>query len=233
MPASCGLISTVSTSNLDPIFVCNRIFSPSLTYSLVLENNRNLAIYSLGSQQRWSTNTGVLNPDFADLELRLTGDGFWFYLGYSEGRQPETFSSFQYGVSYTSNGGRANGPYRLLMGDDGIARIVNLFGNEAWVSTVLDSPPPPSPEPAAPPLPPSPPPSPPSPLPPSPPPQPPSPAPPPPGGFALLRVSSCGEVDVSQTVSALVAWPAAMVCRSAPVTSRHRPGMHVRAAVSF
>ncbi len=145
MPESCALISSVGTDSFDPTFVCNRIFSPSLTYSLVLENNGNLAIYSSNGRQWWSTNTSVQNPDYQQrLELRLLADGSWSYLlGHGDGRQPEIVSSSRYGMPYPDNAGRDQGPYWWLrMGDDGIAFISNIVGRKAWVSRVPDAPPP-------------------------------------------------------------------------------------------
>ncbi len=139
---------------------CNRIYSPSLSYVLILYGYGNLTLYDSRTSGTtgvgtpiWSTDTSLYSDEFAELTgstLYVDVDGTWSIVILE---WYDVYPSSWYGVSYPENAGAANGPYKLLVGDDGVVRLVNKYGRPSWASAPQLSPPPsplPPPSPQAP-----------------------------------------------------------------------------------
>ncbi len=135
---------------------CHRLYSPSFKFFIELQSDGNLVLYrednngegngysngNQGQQLRavpavrvWGTNLseGFSGVSWAPLSFALDLEGTWHVEALYDSMYYTT-GSWSVGVSYSGNAGYMNAPYRLLVGDDGIARLVNKDGREAWVS---------------------------------------------------------------------------------------------------
>lgn len=135
---------------------CNRLYSPSLDFYLELQIDGNLVLYreehssegnnnAHANQQLqlpassavrvWGTNLseGFSGVIWTPLSFALDLEGTW-HVEALYGSLYYTTGSWSVGVSYSANAGYMNAPYRLLVGDDGVVRLVNKDGGEAWVS---------------------------------------------------------------------------------------------------
>ncbi len=150
MQPSCGLYPSLTSPP------CDRIYSPSLRYSLAPANGSLVVYDSLavpGSDGVvWrAPGDGFYPPDayFLSTFLTVTNTGTWRlpvrYLSESV-LTTATPTSLEYGTSYPEYAGVANQPYSLQVGDDGVVRLYNRAGRIAW-SAVHLSPPAPRPPP--------------------------------------------------------------------------------------
>ncbi len=154
MSSTCDLYANDDgTSTPDSPYLCDRIFSPSMRYALVLERDSDLAVYDYGTEagDSWTLVsaivTGALFGRAQEHQLTLDAEGNW-YINYSAlGRD---VSSSIYGISMGEYRGSDKAPFRLTLGDDGIVRLLNREDQVAWLSS-LPAPPQPPPSPPSPP----------------------------------------------------------------------------------
>ncbi len=153
MPPSCGLYTSRYLGDWDPDHQCNRLYSASLEYVLVLHTNSNMVIYrTAGSNATeqptevvWSADTAFGNDARS---LLLYRDGSWA-IATARGLV-SMFERFdRVGVYYKNNANYELAPFMLRLGNDGTVRLVNRLGHVAWSSQMLEAQPPSPPSDAA------------------------------------------------------------------------------------
>ncbi len=138
MPPSCGLYTTVNASGTpDSPYLCDRVFSPNMRYSLVLGLDRSLAVYDYGTGagDSWTLVTTIMPSDSwllgKDLELFLEAGGFWYL---NPNKSFPFTSSVDYGNTLLAHRGDHKAPFRLTVGNDGNVQLMNNQGQAAWTS---------------------------------------------------------------------------------------------------
>ncbi len=152
MPTSCGLYPNTARGNWDPDYQCNRLYSRSLDYVLVLHTNGDLVVYFTAgpdsteqpSEVVWSGDTSI---GFEARRLVLTSDGSWA-LNSENGPNSNVVLANDVGFLNPWNGGGDLGPFTLYVSDDGGVWLVNSVDDVAWSTRSTGPPenvPPPSP----------------------------------------------------------------------------------------
>lgn len=156
MPSTCSLYATgTATATPNSQFLCDRIFSPSMRYALVLAGDSSLAVYDYGNEagDSWTLASTILTSipsgTARDHKLTLDPEGLWYMDSFPQGRPREY--SLDHGITNEEYLGFDKGPFRLTLGDDGIVRLLNGDNQVAWISYLPTPPqPPPSPPPSPP-----------------------------------------------------------------------------------
>ncbi len=139
MPSTCGLWSDNATAL--GMQQCDRLYSPSLEYVLALHPDATLVLYKLDpvtgqlGEEVWATGERY----GYSARLTLYTDPVLVIDAIKEDGEMDVF--FPDGTEYYDAMDPDKAPYTLVVGDDGIVRILNRLGQVAWASKDVLTPP--------------------------------------------------------------------------------------------
>lgn len=126
----------------DSWYLCDRVYSPSMRYALVLGSGE-LAVYEYGTEagDSWTLHSAIVTgaPTQAHMVLSLDTQGSWSIYKYG-GAGEGTLESHQFGITMEEHRGIDKRPFRLTVGDDGLVRVTNREDQVTWVSSLTPAP---------------------------------------------------------------------------------------------